>query len=145
MTKEEKQRYKYNHAKSTMDTWEFTKWRVGRDVRMSDCLRDSLEIREWREEAVKESIINMNAFVYKNQMKKEVCVMTCPKDWIEAVKERWAPRWFLRKYPVKFREEKIWIEHVAVFPDANIRFPDQMGNPVFKILTVRSDSPSWEL
>ena len=26
-----------------------------------------------------------------------------PADWIEAVKERWAPAWFLRRWPVRYR------------------------------------------
>jgi hypothetical protein len=30
-----------------------------------------------------------------------------PKDWIEALKERWAPQWLLAKFPVKMKRHDI--------------------------------------
>ena len=38
-----------------------------------------------------------------------------PQDWKEAFKERWFPRWLLKKYPVKYT-------HIEV--DVNIAYPD---------------------
>lgn len=28
-----------------------------------------------------------------------------PKDWWEAFKERWAPKWFLKRYPIRYNHE----------------------------------------
>jgi len=56
-----------------------------------------------------------------------------PEDWKQAFKERWFPKWLLKKYPVKYTEitteAKIW------YPDFK---PSLEGRNVFfqKVLTV---------
>jgi hypothetical protein len=35
-------------------------------------------------------------------------IVSYPENWWEAVKERFAPRWFRMKYPVKLRREKVY-------------------------------------
>jgi len=37
-----------------------------------------------------------------------------PRDWFEALKERFAPKWILKKFPVKYRVDKIDVK--ALFP-----------------------------
>ncbi len=37
-----------------------------------------------------------------------------PADWWQAVKERWAPAWFIRRWPVLLKQHKI--EAVAFYP-----------------------------
>ena len=37
-----------------------------------------------------------------------------PADWREAVKERWAPRWFLKRHPVRY--SVVVLEAVALYP-----------------------------
>lgn len=43
-----------------------------------------------------------------------------PVNWVEAVRERWLPKWLLKRYPVKYRridiDQKIY---KAVFTDLN--------------------------
>jgi hypothetical protein len=58
-----------------------------------------------------------------------------PKDWLEALKERFAPSWLLKKYPVRY------VHHYAdvrnIFPDFVV--PKNMGRSV-KVAEHRS----WE-
>jgi len=44
-----------------------------------------------------------------------------PENWIEAIKERWAPRWLLNKYPIKYHQ-KIY-EVKAYYP--KLAIPDE--------------------
>ncbi len=42
-----------------------------------------------------------------------------PMDWWEAVKERFAPKWFLTRYPIRYRVEKI--DAVALYPSIPLK------------------------
>jgi len=45
----------------------------------------------------------------------------CPLDWWQAVKDRFAPTWFKRKWPVEFRTEVVDV--TCVYPDMKISIP----------------------
>jgi len=47
-------------------------------------------------------------------LKVENYEFRAPQDWFEAFKERFCPKWALKKFPVKYRVEKINVE--ALFP-----------------------------
>jgi len=47
-------------------------------------------------------------------LKVENYEFRAPQDWLEAFKERFFPKWVLKKFPVKYRVEKINVE--ALFP-----------------------------
>lgn len=42
-----------------------------------------------------------------------------PADWQQAVKERFAPAWFRRRYPVRYTEHHITVD--AVYPELSKR------------------------
>lgn len=42
-----------------------------------------------------------------------------PADWLEAVKERFAPAWYLKRHPVKYTRHHITVD--AVYPDLSKR------------------------
>lgn len=44
---------------------------------------------------------------------RELPEIRYPKNWVEAIKQRWAPEWFLKRYPVKY----------TVY-DAKVFYPD---------------------
>lgn len=41
-----------------------------------------------------------------------------PEDWWQAFKERWFPRWLLKRFPVKYHEERY--EARAFYPDVSL-------------------------
>jgi hypothetical protein len=53
-----------------------------------------------------------------------------PRDWWQAVKERWAPRWALRRWPVVYTE-KVFDARLA-FPDYAL--PETLGRGVSILL-----------
>lgn len=48
-----------------------------------------------------------------NAINLNTIIVNAPANWIEAIKERFAPKWFLAKYPVKHLEIKVDILAVA--------------------------------
>jgi hypothetical protein len=51
-----------------------------------------------------------------------------PADWWEAVKERFAPAWFLKRYPVKYTHKEFQVK--ATYPELMIRGQE----PVMRLL-----------
>jgi hypothetical protein len=56
----------------------------------------------------------------------ETLTLKAPSDWWQAFKERWAPRWFLDKYPVEYTVKSI--EIAALFP--KMVTTRGMGDPI---------------
>ena len=52
---------------------------------------------------------------------KKVLVYTHPADWWQAVKSRFAPAWFRRRYPVRVRTVTIYVR--AVYPKLKLDAP----------------------
>lgn len=50
-------------------------------------------------------MIHIEAMVAVQPLEKRT--IKAPKDWWEAVKERWAPRWWLRYHPVEYTVETL--------------------------------------
>lgn len=53
-----------------------------------------------------------------------------PADWWQAVKERFAPRWFRRRWPIEWNKTTIDVR--AIYP--KMAMPDKMHFPLARIL-----------
>jgi hypothetical protein len=58
-----------------------------------------------------------------------------PKDWKEALKERFAPKWFLKKYPV------VYVKHYAKVAEL---YPDYVVPKDFGRVIKIAEHRSWE-
>jgi len=61
---------------------------------------------------LKQLVMSLSAKIAS--LKVENYEFRAPQDWFEAFKERFCPKWSLKKFPVKYRVEKINVE--ALFP-----------------------------
>jgi hypothetical protein len=61
--------------------------------------------------------------IAKQKLKEEFVVATWPADWWQALKARFAPKWFLRRWPVAMAEKKATFEVGAYYP--LIAMPEQ--------------------
>lgn len=52
-----------------------------------------------------------------------------PKDWVQAVKAHFAPKWFTRIYPIKYRQCQIDVQ--ALYPQ--LKLPPRDYKPVYTI------------
>ena len=108
--------------------------RVEIDKRMIENLKRTGEyetIEGMYEHARGVMAIEMKVAIYgKDHPKKHV--IRYPADWWEDLKERFAPSWFLDKYPVKFTEVTASLEEL--YPDLDIALPDKSPVLKFKVL-----------
>ena len=70
-----------------------------------------------------ELAIRVNGFVFGEGL--DVIRVKYPADWKQAVKERWAPKWLLRRWPVRYTTHSYDLE--AIYPQIadRISLPDQ--------------------
>jgi len=116
--------------------------RVEIDKRMINDLkrRGEFEIIDDMYDHARETMAcEMKVAIYgKDHPKKHV--VRYPTDWWESLKERFAPSWFLDKYPVKFMEVTASLEEL--YPDLDIALPDK--SPVLKFMILKNpDYPIW--
>lgn len=57
-----------------------------------------IEISDAIDEAIDCLVIDLTSFVYSQKIRE----IKYPFDWLEAFKERWFPKWLLKKYPVQY-------------------------------------------
>lgn len=75
-------------------------------------------------------VVNIRAEIYGKQLRHEE--IKYPLTWWDALKERWYPKWLLRKYPAKYKT--IVLDIKELYPE--ISAPDR--NPIIHLL--RKDS-----
>lgn len=97
------------------------------------CLRRS-ELDEVRDIGHGRLLMTLRMQVYgKDHAKKHV--IRYPATWRDAVKERFAPAWFLDRYPVRFTVVEALLEEL--YPDIEPALPDR--NPVMKFTVAKRD------
>lgn len=68
----------------------------------------------------------------------ETVTIVYPRDWWEAVKQRFGPDWFVRRYPVI--ETRHVVDLKAVYPE--IALPEKFG-PYIRVVQ-HTSSESWD-
>jgi hypothetical protein len=66
-----------------------------------------------------------------------------PADWWQAVKERWAPAWALRRWPVKMRTEIVDVKALYTDPRLRVSLPDYAHNLVLQRLEPQTVGQPW--
>ena len=102
-------------------------------------MRHSSEFRSWEDRAKDRLVIEMRTTIYgKDHPTKHV--IRFPADWLEAVKERFAPAWVRDRWPVKFTEITASLEETYTGIEQSI--PDR---PAVMRVHVRRDDcfPVW--
>jgi len=109
---------------------------------------DEIYMEKWRA-AFRKSIWNDFLGIYDFTLKEKMFDFDCelavmcamniltqnierykwPRNWKEAVKERWLPAWILKRFPVKYTV----IDVKAIYPKA------KWSDPIFKAEEVKDD------
>ena len=66
--------------------------------------------------------------------KKEGTIVRSPLTPLEFFKEKYAPKWLIKRYPVKYKETKI--DFRVMYPDYKLS-PDQLGRRFIDILETK--------
>jgi hypothetical protein len=84
----------------------------------------------------KNALVNeMRLFIYGKEH-PEKNLVKYPSNWWESVKERFAPPWFLRKFPVEYT--KIYVKFQELYPDLKVDSPKE--TPYLKIIFREEDT-----
>jgi hypothetical protein len=70
-----------------------------------------------------EMVCSLNGYVLGEDESIQRQVVRYPATWWDAVKERFAPRWFLRRYPAKYVVVELAAE--AIYPHLNLQIPSE--------------------
>jgi hypothetical protein len=76
------------------------KVRIGVMTRVLDVWGQNCEITEVEDFLTNNLAVSLRSFCWCDE-EREVVAAEWPADWWQAVKERFAPSWFLRRWPVK--------------------------------------------
>lgn len=77
------------------------------------------QIASYVDKVTRNMVITVSAHVFGQRL--DEVVMQSPANWKEAIKERFAPKWFLKMWPVKYREFRL--EPRVLYPQ--IKMPDE--------------------
>lgn len=70
-------------------------------------LRDNLELVEYRDERLRALVLTLTSCVAQNKKEPIDISEQWPCDWWQAFKERWFPRWALRRWPVRYKSVEL--------------------------------------
>lgn len=74
----------------------------------------NIEYEDFVDGIVKGMILKLNKKILATEVNGFEKTIIFPKDWKEAVKKQFFPKWLLRKYPVKYHREVIrWIQYAT--------------------------------
>ena len=93
--------------------------RVRQQCMLDDHTLISMDVQEWREEAMRSMVLAIIASVASK--KYEFKAVRFPSDWWQALKHRFFPLWLQKKFPVQWDEYKA--EACAYYP--TIEIPDK--------------------
>lgn len=98
---------------------------------IDDSFLQDVEVYQMADRLAHQTVLRFKADILGQKLN----TVKYPANWKEAFKERWAPKWFLKKYPVKYS----YIEVKALYPQLHLP-PDQQ-RPVFHVMK----APKWEV
>lgn len=102
-------------------------------------LEKSSRFDQYMDHARQQLILRMRTSIY-GKRHPDRHVIRYPKDWWEALKERFAPAWFRDRYPVRFTSVSVSLNEL--YPDIQPEMPHR--HPVMNLTVVESsESPVW--
>jgi hypothetical protein len=105
-----------NHQQITLE-----KLRFGLSHKVGAATLESLRIDKTEDFLTRQITYAISGFVYGRKVNESVMETThVPLTWWDAVKERFSPAWFLRRYPARFRTINTVVHHYHTCPHLNI-------------------------
>lgn len=75
-------------------------------------------------------LVEIRGFIWAEKHSLQHQEIRYPKNWWQAVKERFAPRWFLRLFPVEY--ELVVLDVKAIYPEFNPAIPNQASRLIIQ-------------
>ena len=88
--------------------------------------RNHMDVACYLDEASRQLVVAVETYLLGKKHAKDVVTERVPADWWQAVRERWCPFWWLRRFPVRYREIVVKGEVWNVCPHVNqVARPEQ--------------------
>jgi hypothetical protein len=102
------------------------------DLRQIEWCKKNGKYEEFTDYIRHQLVMGLRAYVFGiTHPKREVVIY--PETWWDAVKDRFAPAWFLAKFPVKYI--KVTASLSEVYPDIRPAIPDKHAVLMFSVQT----------
>lgn len=83
-------------------------------------LRD-LEVKSWIDDFTNSIVTEIKGFVYGRKVKKVVTnTVAYPSDWVQAVKERFLPKFLRKWFPINYKYIDAVTIHYHICPHINV-------------------------
>src|SRR6266850_978956 len=69
--------------------------------------------------------IQLRQFLLGENLHKETVRWKYPADWREAFKERWFPKSWLKRWPVRYTKKSVTFDVKAIYPKLNFSLPQE--------------------
>lgn len=103
---------------------------------LGDHAIDKMDLRVLRDDMTDSILFALRTEVMTERLsdREKTIIFEYPATWWEHLKKEMAPRWFLKRYPVKFSKytQKIRFEEIALYPMLPAIIPDQAGECYFQ-------------
>ncbi len=87
-------------------------------------LRNHLHLVAHLDQISRQLVLELRSFVLGKKAERIDIEEKWPADWWQAVKERWLPAWFLKRYPVQYKTLSIHKETMRVCPHVDMKTPE---------------------
>lgn len=116
--------------------------KIGVSERIPRYVLDNLELGIWEDHAMDTLVTHFRSEVLAKTLgtaeKSEAVYFEAPASWWQMFKATYALSWWLSwlvdRWPVRYETHTKWATVTfatqAAFPDATVRFPKELGNPI---------------
>lgn len=113
-------------------------------VRANICydLQDGTQIKVLEETTGKNLAIELWAYIYAMPKEHIFIDRSFPKTWIDAIKNRWFPRWALKKWPIQWEHIKV-DQRIYGNICPHITFPDHRQDHVIFLAEPVKSVADW--
>jgi hypothetical protein len=67
----------------------------------------NLQVNVFEDVYLRSMVMQMKTYILASGEEVVHCDVRFPENWMEAVKERWAPRWFRARWPVRYTAHEL--------------------------------------
>lgn len=86
---------------------EVLRYQVQQLLSKETMLMRNSELKAWIDQQARGMILELRTMAVAKHRKEEIDWVKYPSDWWEAFKERWFPKWMLRRWPVNYKRKVV--------------------------------------
>jgi len=98
---------RYEHHKVDVDTLHAKIVMIANEIALPNAIMANLKTRAAMDTFLQTLVVGIKSYILASGEEKVRCNVRWPADWWQAVKQRWAPDWITRRWPVRYEHHRI--------------------------------------